>query len=112
MPNLAELIGDLIAATDQMKQAALGDDWDMVERIQKRRQVLVEQIVEHGEQTPLTEEEIGPLREVRKQEATIATLASARRQVLSEAILATQTGVRAEKTTRMQRAYGDTDRRR
>lgn len=112
MPNLAELIGDLIAATDQMKQAALGDEWDMVARIQKRRQVLVNEIIQLGEQTPFAEVDIRQLREVRRQEATIATLASARRQALSEAILATQTGVRAEKTTRMQRAYGDTDRRR
>lgn len=37
MVNLTELISDLVAATDQMKPAAQGDDWDMVERLRLSR---------------------------------------------------------------------------
>ncbi|WP_200375799.1 flagellar protein FliT [Thiocystis violacea] len=112
MPNRAECIADLIAATDQMKQAALGDDWELVERLQKRRRVLVERILEQVGKLDLTGEDAERLREVRRQEAIIAALAGARRQALSEAIAQTQTGVRVEKSRRMRRAYGDTDRRR
>ncbi|WP_172452713.1 hypothetical protein [Chromatium okenii] len=44
MSALTDLIHELTIATGQMKQAALTDDWIMVERIQKRRGRLLDQI--------------------------------------------------------------------
>jgi hypothetical protein len=109
MSNLTDLITDLVAATDQMKPAAQGDDWDMVERLQKRRRVLIESIVERAEQEPITEENAERLRAVRRQEATVASLAGAQRQALSEAIAELQGEGRIDKLSRMQRAYRDSE---
>jgi hypothetical protein len=79
----------------------------MVERLQKRRRVLIEAILEQAERETLSEDDAERLREVRRQETTVAALASARRQALSEAIAQTQTGVRVDKHRRIRRAYGD-----
>ncbi|ADC61220.1 flagellar protein FliT [Allochromatium vinosum] len=107
MANLTDLISDLVAATDQMKPAAQGDDWDMVERLQKRRRVLIESIVERAAHEPITEEDAERLRAVRRHEATVAALAGTQRQALREAIAELQGEGRIDKLSRMQRAYRD-----
>ena len=107
MPSLTDLINDLVAATEQMQPAAQGDDWDMVERLQKRRRVLIETLVEHAAREALTAADVQRLQAVRRQEATVAALAGARRQRLSQAIDQLQGEGRADKPSRMQRAYHD-----
>lgn len=107
MADLTQLITDLVTATDQMKPAAQGEDWDMVERLQKRRRVLIATVVERAEREPLTEADAERLRAVRRQEATVAALAGARRQRLEQTIAQLQGDGRVDKLSRMQRAYRD-----
>ena len=55
----------------------------------------------------LTAADVQRLQAVRRQEATVAALAGARRQRLSQAIDQLQGEGRADKPSRMQRAYHD-----
>jgi hypothetical protein len=109
MLAVAELIRDLTEATSQLKQAAMADDWTMVDKLQKRRVVLIEQIAEQARTLPLTEDEAQAMSAVRKEEATVAARASARHQTLGKALEELQTGSRAETKNRMQKAYGAVD---
>ena len=105
MFNVTELIHDLTTATGQMKQAALADDWALAEKIQKRRALLIERIVEYAETATLTEQETNELNAVREQEATIIARAGTRHRALGQALADTQAGLRAGKQSRMQKAY-------
>ncbi|MGQ9660645.1 MAG: hypothetical protein ACUVT0_11350 [Thermochromatium sp.] len=107
MASLTELIRDLVAATEQMEQAAQGADWDMVERLQKRRRVLIESTVEQAEREPITESDAAHLQAIRRQEATVAARAEAQRQTLSKALAELQGEDRSDRLSRMQRAYRD-----
>ena len=106
MSNVTELIHDLTTATGQMKQAALADDWALAEKIQKRRAQLIERIVECTSAATLSETENKELNAVREQEAVIIARAGARHQALGQALADTQSGPRAGKQSRMQKAYG------
>lgn len=106
MPSVTDLIADLIAATDQMRQAALGDDWSMAEKIQKRRAVLIEGIVEHAQTVALTEAETLRLSAVREQESVIAARATARHQALGKMLTEAHGITGTERPSRMQKAYG------
>ena len=105
MLNVTDLIHDLTAATDQMKQAALADDWIFAGKIQKQRALLIGRIVEYANATALTEEEILALNAVRAQEAIIVARAGARHQALGHALAKTRTGEQTGKHKRMRKAY-------
>lgn len=108
MTTLTDLINDLTAATDQMHPAALGNDWELVERLQKRRRVLIDTIVARTEREPITEADAERLRAVQRQEAMVAALARTRRRALAQAIAQLPKTVRSDNTlSRMQRAYRD-----
>lgn len=110
MPDLTDLITDLSVATEQMQQAASGDDWAMVEKIQKRRTVLIARLIEDARTVALTEEDTDRLSAVRAQEAFITSRAAARQQALGKMLMETQTVTSTEKPSRMQKAYGILDR--
>jgi hypothetical protein len=79
----------------------------MVERLQKRRRVLIESLVERAEQEPITAADAERLRAVRRQEAHVAALAGAQRQALSTALAELQGEGPIDRLSRMQRAYRD-----
>lgn len=110
MPDVTDLITDLSVATEQMQQAASGDDWAMVEKIQKRRTVLIARLIEEARTVALTEEDTDRLSAVRAQEAFIASRAAARQQALGKMLMETQTVTSLDKPSRMQKAYGILDR--
>ncbi len=110
MPDVTDLITDLTAATEQMQQAASGEDWAMVEKIQKRRSALVTRIIEDAGAATLTEEDAGRLSAVRAQEAFIASRAAARQQTLGKMLMETQAVTSVERPGRMRKAYGILDR--
>jgi tryptophan 2,3-dioxygenase len=103
MSVLTDLIHELTIATGQMKQAAVTDDWLMVERIQKRRSRLLDQITSHS--SVLNTAEIAELRAVHEQEAAITARAGAHHQALREALAADPQ--HPKKPSRMRKAYGD-----
>ncbi|AFL72476.1 flagellar protein FliT [Thiocystis violascens] len=106
MSTVTDLLHELCAATGQMQQAAMKDDWTLVEKIQKRRAPLIERIVERAGSEPLTKEQTLELSKVREQESFIAARADARRRVLGQALVETRAGLRAGKQNRMRKAYG------
>jgi hypothetical protein len=112
MFNVTELIHDLTTATGQMKQAALADEWELAEKIQKRRALLIARIVEYTNATALTEEESQGLRAVREQEAAIVARAGSHHQALGQALAEIRTGIRSGKQNRMRKAYGIPEMRR
>lgn len=106
MPTVTDLIADLTTATEQMRQAVIGDDWAMAETIQKRRVVLIERIVDTVGTAEVTAEEAMQLNAMREQEAFIASRAAARHQALGKLLAETQGITGADKPSRMQKAYG------
>ena len=108
MTPLERLIADLSAATDQLKAAATAGDWALVERLQKRRAVLVTRIEETAGREPLTDALITRLRALRRQETTVLALATARRQALGEAIAKTKGTPHSDLGARMRRIYRET----
>ncbi|NEX21063.1 hypothetical protein G3480_12195 [Thiorhodococcus mannitoliphagus] len=109
---MTQLISDLSDATNQMKQASLVDDWTLVERIQKRRAALLEQLVELAAEAPLSESEAEQLRSVRQLETEVASRAVARRQATGEALKRQQAGRPPKRKSRMQEAYEAPKRKR
>lgn len=110
MPGITDLIADLTTATEQMRQAAMGDDWEMAETIQKRRAALIERIAESAATTALTAEQGIRLNAVRELETQIAARAAARHQALGKMLLEIQGFTGTDKPSRMQKAYGILDR--
>ncbi|MBK1694109.1 hypothetical protein CKO09_05070 [Chromatium weissei] len=104
MSALTDLIHELTIATNQMKQAAVTDDWILVEQIQKRRRRLLEQIT--AQSTALNTAERMELRIVREQEAAIAARAGAHHQALREALAADSHAPKKFHSDRMRKAYG------
>ncbi len=106
MPNLSELIAELAAATDQLEDAARGEDWELVARLQKRRRVLIDSLVERLAQEPLGPEESDQIESIRRQEALVASLATARLETLRRT-LAEFPEIQSPHVSRMERAYRD-----
>lgn len=106
MLPLSKLIEDLTEATVQMKQAALGEDWVMVGRLQRQRAALVERIQEAVQANPLTPEHVEILRSIRKDEAGIWARAKVQKQTLGKALEQLESGAHKEPQSRMQKAYG------
>lgn len=105
MATLEGLISDLVAATDQMGQAARADDWPLVERIQKRRRVLIRQLVTQVETGALDQGMVQRLRSLREQELRIHQEARTRQNALREVLARTQTPTQPDRLSRMQRTY-------
>ncbi len=112
MFDVTELIHELDAATQQMRQATIADDWLLAGKIQKRRAQMVAQIVEYSHASSLTVTQIHDLQAVREVESLIAARASARHQALGQALSRIWTGVRQGMLERMLRAYRASDPRR
>ncbi|QIK36843.1 flagellar protein FliT [Caldichromatium japonicum] len=106
MPDVSELIAALTAATDQMEDAARGEDWELVAHLQKRRRVLIESLSERLAQEPLTEDESERIETIRQQESLVAALANARLEELRQ-VLAEFPEVQTPRLSRMERAYRD-----
>lgn len=86
MATMTKLISDLTAATEQMRAAVMGEEWELAARIQKRRVALIRQLVELDRSSPLTQEELSGLKTVRRQEAGIAARVSSSRQTLGKTL--------------------------
>lgn len=104
MTDIRRSIADLRLATDQLKQAALGNDWTLAERIQKRRVALIEQIVTSDQ--ALAEPELDELAAIRRLETEIANQTRSVQTATGEVLEQIRTGKRTKKRNRVQEAYG------
>ena len=107
MSHLSSVLAELTQATLQMRQAALGEDWTLAERIQTRRSLLVEQLTALAEQTPLSGEDMAQLAELRQIEAETKSRALSRQQAIGDVLEQLQTGSRKKRRNRVQEAYGN-----
>jgi hypothetical protein len=110
MPNRIDLIYNLTQATAQLKHAALNGDWAVAENIQKRRALLVTQIVAQHVALPLSLAQQHAVLAVREQEMMIVARAKTRHQALALALSGQQLDpLLPKKSTRMTRAYRNAD---
>ncbi|NEV60537.1 flagellar protein FliT [Thiorhodococcus minor] len=104
-PSVDRLIGSLHKATVQMRQASIGDDWQLAARLQKRRALLVEQIRERLGGCALTAKESLALRTIRRLEAEITSRAMARRQKIARLLEQGTSNPSKERRRRIRQAY-------
>lgn len=112
---LDTLIADLAHATRQVERAVQHQDWPLVERLQKRRRVLIEHLVKGAEETPLNETQAQQIADIRRQEHRAATGAIAQRDRLASLLGETNQPGQSQRASpagqRMHRAYTALDRK-
>jgi len=86
MASLSRLIADLNAATLQMRDAALGDDWVMVKRIQKQRALMVQGIIDCGSLGETDRVLLDQLKSIREIEHCVSMKAIRRKGALGRSL--------------------------